>query len=476
MHTTNHPMPKTQFPSEAEKRHLDSLSRLQRLYDGDHAKIYGIKDYFIDDAKTERKLYITTNLPALITDYFADMQIGEGLNYVVEGDAQETLDEIVEDNMLDEVLYDIAQDQSRLGYGVLRVRTGEGEGEETDVIFEDVDPSEYFPEYDARDRRKKNPIKVTLVSWITDPMGKYKNGLMYKTVYTRIDKVVTVHYEISESKADKTEGVPLNNVPEYVSAYPEIGEAAITLEETERIPVWEITNLKGRTNPKGKSDYKDIDSLIQEINDRMTHVSVQLIKHLNAKLAVATGTFTDEEGDTSITKVHEIDFIEVGEGEQAPTYVNNANSMLDSAFKYTDKVMLTALGIAKVPPELLNLEGISGGNEKVEAMRIRLFPSMRKVHRKQVAMRYAVEQALAYALAVKGKEDQKVRVEYDDVLPKDMTQVVNQMVARKAAELVSTETAIREMDDISKDEAMNEIERIRSEAPEIEPFEALPEA
>ena len=90
-------------------------------------------------------------------------------------------------------------------------------------------------------------------------------------------------------------------------------------------------------------------------------------------------------------------------------------------------------------------------------------------------MRYAVEHALEYALRVMGKEDAKVSVEFDDVLPKDMTAVVNQMVARKSADLVSTRTALEKMDDLSTEEAENEAERIRSEAPEIAPFEALPE-
>jgi len=464
------------FPTDKQMRYLDQLRNYQRLYDGEHAELWGIKDYFVDDTKTEKKLYITNNLPALITDYFADMQIGEGLSYSTEDEeAQKTLNEMIEENNLDEVLYDIAQDQSRYGYGILRVRTTEdGEGD-MKVVFEDVNPNEYFPEYDARDRRHNNPTKVTLVSFLADPLGKYANGLMYKTIYERKDEEVTFRYELRECKVDKTEGTLLNDNAEYVTLYPEIADAPVTLEYTKRIPIWDVRNLKGRTNPQGKSDYKDVESLLREINDRMTHVSVQLIKHLNAKLAVPTGTLSDEEGEEASVKAHEIDFFEVGEGQMVPQYINNTNSMLEAAFKYTDKLMLTALGIVKVPPELLNIEGMSGGNEKVEAMRIRLFPSMRKVHRKQVAMRYAVEHALEYALRVMGKEDAKVSVEFDDVLPKDMTAVVNQMVARKSADLVSTRTALEKMDDLSTEEAENEAERIRSEAPEIAPFEALPE-
>lgn len=463
------------FPSIGQVRHMQVLEQWQKLYDGEHAQIYGIKDYFVDDAKKEKKLYITTNLPALITDYFADMQIGEGINYSVDGEqGQEELDAIVEENMLDELLYDVAQDQSRLGYGVIRVRTQDAADGELDVVLEDVDPSEYFPEYDPRDRRKKNPTRVTLVSWIDDPVGKYKHGLMYKTVYERTGEQVTVRYDLRENKVDKTEGIPLNEKPEYIALYPEIAEAPLKLEKATRIPVWEVTNLRGRTNPMGKSDYKDIDSLIREINDRMTHVSVQLIKHLNAKLAVPTGSLSDESGEQAIAKVHEIDFFEVGEDEKMPQYIDNANSMIDQAFKYTDKLMLTALGIVKVPPELLNIEGSAGGNEKVEAMRIRLFPSMRKVHRKQVAMRYALTQALQYALAVKGVEDASVRLEFDDVLPRDMTQIVDQIVKRKTVDLISTETAIKKLDDVDREEALNEMERIRSEAPAFEPFNELP--
>lgn len=467
------------FPTEAQRSRMVELKKWKRLYDGEHYLVFGVKDYFVDDQKKEKKLYITANLCALITDYFADMEVGEGLVYSIDDDkAQTQLDEIVEANGLDELLFDIAQDQSRYGQGVFRVRREKGETEEASTaVFEDIEPSEYFPEYDSRDRRKRNPVKVTLVSWITDPTGKEKYGLMYKTIYERVGKVVTVRYEVRAANADMTEGINLVGKLDYASFYPEMADAPLVLDGTERIPVWEVNNVRDSSKNAGKSDYKDVEGLIDEINNRLTHVSVQLIKHLNAKLAVPAGANSDEEGEEAVQRTHEIDVIEVEEGDPMPQYISNANSMLEQAFKYTDKLMLITLGIAKVPPELLNIEGAAAaGNLKVEAMRIRLFPSMRKTHRKQTALRYAVEQALAYALALEGvATDKKVNVEFDDVVPVDMNSLVNQVVARKTASLISTQTALQEMDGIGEEEAMEEIARIKAEEPVIEPFNEVPE-
>lgn len=464
------------FPTAEQLTRMKELKRWRQLYDGDHYLVFGIKDYFVDDQTKEKKLYITANLCALITDYFADMEVGEGLQYSIDDDAmQEKLDTIVETNSLDELLFDIAQDQSRYGQGVLRVRRDEDAEGNVVATFEDVDPSEYFPEYDSRDRRKKNPTRVTLASWIADPTGKNKNGLIYKTIYERTGTSVTLRYEVVLAKSDRTEGASVKGMPEYVVFYPEVAEAPMAIDEIKRIPVWEVNNVKDSQRKSGKSDYKDIEGLIDEINNRLTHVSVQLIKNLNAKLAIPAGSNGDEEGEESVNRVSEIDIIEVEEGGITPTYISNANAMLDSAFKYTDKLLLIALGIAKVPPEILNVEGsVGGANLKVEAMRIRLFPSMRKTNRKQTSLRYAVEGALNYALALEGNTtDKKVNVDFSDVVPTDMTSLVNQMVARKSADLVSTQTAIQEMDGVSEQEAQAEIDRIKAEQPVVEPFNNL---
>jgi hypothetical protein len=470
-------MPTQSFPSTDQIKQVALIEHNARLYDGDHAAIFGIKDYFIDDTKKVQKLYIAANLPAMITDYFADMMIGEGLTYSIEDDTtQKELDIIVDENAMDEMLLEIAQDQSYAGFGVLRVRQTEEEGQ-VNVVVESVDPQEYYPKYDARDRRRTNPTEVTLAAWLVDPVGKHKGGIIYKTVYKRVNQLVTVQYEVWSQAADKTEKENLKSDPAYVAIYPEIAKEPMTLEKAKRIPVWEVSNTRTRKNPLGKSDYKDIQGLVQEINDRLTHVSIQLIKNMNSRLAVPAGWLGDEEGSENRPKPHEIDMFEMNQGEPEPKYIVNTNPMIDQAFTFVDKIILMALGIAKVPPELLNVgDAVAGANLKVEAMRIRMFPTMRKIHRKQNAMKPAVEQALTYALELKGKakDGLTVAVDFDDVLPVDMLQLVTQMVERKTAGLISTRTAIEEMDGLTDEEAQAEMDRIDEEQPTIEPFQSFP--
>lgn len=470
-------MPTQSFPSSAQFALIRQIEHNAQLYDGEHAAIFGIKDYFIDDTKKLRKLYIAANLPAMITDYFADMMIGEGLTYSIEDDeTQKALDVIVDNNALDEMLLEVAQDQSYAGFGVIRVRQTD-ETTEPKVVVESVDPQEYFPTYDIRDRRRTNPTAVVLATWMDDPTGLHKAGIIYKTVYKREGVKVTVSYEVWSQATDKTEKANLSSTAAYVALYPEIAREPIVLDKAKRIPVWEVSNTRTRKNPLGKSDYKDIEGLVQEINDRLTQVSIQLIKHMNARMAVPAGWLGDEEGEDNRPKPHEIDMFEMNQGDPEPKYIVNSSPMLDQGLTFIDKIVLMALGIAKVPPELLNVgDAVAGANLKVEAMRIRMFPTMRKIHRKQNAMRPSLEQALNYALALDGKakEGLSVSVSFDDVLPVDMLQLVTQMVERKTAGLISTRTALEEMDGLTDEEAQAEMERIEEEKPTIEPFQPFP--
>lgn len=466
----------TSFPTPRQLEHLKELKRSDRLYDGDHAKIFGIKDYFKDQTMKERKFYLTVNLPALITDFFADMCIGDGL--VVEAssdDDKKKVMEMAENLELDEIAYDLAQDQSKYGYAVVRVRA-----EDKKAFIEDLDPASYFPEFDNRDVRKTNPMKVTIASWIVDPFGKHKNNLIYKTIYERTrapeaeNDTISVRYELRAAKADRTEGENLKDDTQYNGLYPEITQEPEVLEWTSRIPIWEIANLKSRKNRHGKSDYKDVESLVQEINDRFTHVSIQLIKHLNSKIAVGAGSLSDEEGDEAVTRVHEVDFFEVEEDGITPQYVESKNPLVEVAMKYVDKLAVYALSITKVPPEILNIEGVSAGNMKVEGMKIRQFPTTRKIERKQKTLRGVLTSVLETAMKIEGAEELNgISIDFVDAMPVDQAARVAEMVDRKVAGLISTKTAIERLDDMTPEEAQKELDRINEEQPEIEPFEDI---
>jgi len=112
------------FPNKQQRVRLETNQRNLRLYDGRHYKVFGIKDYFVDDTRKERKLYIAANLPALITEYFADLIMGQGAMFFIEGEKEsEALSKIVRGNKLNDTLYQESLDQSTFGYGVLRVRS-----------------------------------------------------------------------------------------------------------------------------------------------------------------------------------------------------------------------------------------------------------------------------------------------------------------------------------------------------------------
>lgn len=452
------------FPNKQQRVRLETNQRNLRLYDGRHYKVFGIKDYFVDDTRKERKLYIATNLPALITEYFADLIMGQGAMFFIEGEKEsEALSKIVRGNKLNDTLYQESLDQSTFGYGVLRVRSDVNDP--TKPIIELVQTDSYYPEYDFRDTTQ--PSRVTLASFIKDPRGEQKRGLIYKTIYEKDGEKITLRFELRFLNSDSTQGEEVDPV-KYSQYFPELTEEPLTIEGTTRIPVWQIDNTRRAGDPFGKSDYKDIEPQLEEVNNRVTHISIQLIKHMNARMAVPPSTLPDGKKDK--IKVKDIDLIEVAKEDHMPAYITNSNPLIEECFKFIDMEIQQALGIAKVPPEMVRPES-SSGNDKVEAMRLRLFPSLRKVARKRLAFESVLQEALTFALSIAGVEtENEIRIVWDDVLPVDMVALTLQMVERSTAGLVSKRTAISTLDDLTDEQADQELERIRQEEPAIEPF------
>lgn len=439
------------FPNEKEKKRLESLRKYEELYDGEHFALFGIKDYFVDGSKEQKKLYIAVNLPALISEYYADMVVADGI-YVDTDDeqVQEVVNDIYSRNSLDVAFYESSITTSKSGFSVFRVRVDAFER----VIIEEIPVDQYFPQADG---------SIVLASYITlvSSMTGKKFKFLYKQVYTQAtptSNVMLTHelWKVNGQK-DPTERVPVTDYMPNIES--DIMDTGFPI-----MPVFQINNSKSSKSSFGKSDYKDPMPLFDEINNRITQISVQLIKHLRARIAVPAGTL-DQEG---AVKVSESDVFEVGDGDKMPQYITNSNPLIDSGFAQLDKLILLVSAVTKIPAEEMGYPG-KGGAEKPEAMRIKLFSTIRKVSRKRIYMEQVIIDMMNLALLLKGvklpsdQERFELRVKWTDALPIDDNLLTERLNAQVQGGLKSKRKAIRELQDIYDTELDEEIALIEEE-------------
>lgn len=443
-------MAKQEFPSKEDFIRLKNLKKYKDLYDGEHYKVFGIKDYFVDLKDKERKLYITTNITALISEYFADLVVGDEVSFIsTEKDQQELLDGIIERNNIKVNIFESAITQSTFGFVPMRVR----KDEEGNAVIEEVPVDQYFPEFSSSIGQEMNAVVLASFIKITDKITGKENDRLLKQIY-EIDRndVVTFKFELwsVDSKKVQKERVPLS---EYD---PDLSENPIIIEEINELPIVQINNIKSSGQLFGKSDYKDIQPLVQEHNDRVTHISVQLIKHMNARLSVPQGTL-DDKGEL---RAAEVDMFEVGEGDTKPEYVTNNNPLIDKGFEQILQLLRRISAISKVPTDVLGIEP-KGGVEKVEAMRLRLFNTTRKVARKRLYIEGRLKGILKMALQLEGiKDPADISIEWGDPLPEDELTKTTIAIDQIQGGVKSKRKAIKELQELTDEELDAELAEI----------------
>jgi hypothetical protein len=231
------------FPNEKEKKRLEALRKYEELYDGEHYALFGIKDYFVDGTKEQKKLYIAVNLPALISEYYADMVVADGIYVDTEDEAiQEAINEIYSTNSLDVAFYESSITTSKSGFSVFRVRVDAFER----VIIEEIPVDQYFPQADG---------SIELASYITliSTLDGKKHKFLYKQVYSQLtpgSNVILTHelFKVNNQK-QPTERVA---VTEYMDIVSDTMDTGLPI-----MPVFQINNSKSSKSLFGKSDYKD---------------------------------------------------------------------------------------------------------------------------------------------------------------------------------------------------------------------------
>jgi len=455
----------TVFPNKQQFQHLEELAFYSDLYEGKHYERFKYKDdiFGFKNKDEERLYYIACNVTSLISEYFADMVVGK--DFLIDADdsnIQDEINKIVNDNNLKVKLYESAITQSSEGFSTLRIREKNGE-----PIIEEIPENQYFPYFTGTLEAEFD--SVTIASFIDMEEGSGKNKTyLWKEIYTKESDVVYVEYQwwttkdevfandqiTGDSMIRKVQG---NQLSLSQSPFPDLAEGKQRTEFLD-YPIYQVNNVKRAKDDFGKSDFKDIAPIINDLNFQLTQLSYQLTQHGASRLIVGQGSL-DENGNLfSNSKV-----IEVGNGEVEPKYINNQNAQIDAVFKSIQQSLMLIAAIAKIPKEVFGLDNGTGA-ETATAMRIRNFNPMRKVERKRYAYEVQLKNLIRECLNLKGIQyDGAINIKWGEVMPVDVDIETNNLVAQVNSGLKSKEKAIKELQKLDTEELEAEIAQIQVE-------------
>lgn len=263
---------------------------------------FKVKSDLAHDIEKDEVLYIPVNLARVITRIFRDYVIGLGYNVdFAKGDEinkafVETSDEIELQVKLDEAV----NNQSSIGYGILRLRAvTDGSGKATPRV--EVIP---LPNYcanmeglnigdDFRDIKEHYIFSVQKDAndrtyFYVDRYEKLDNG-QWKGYYGERwanNGSFILNDRIQEAESEEI----LDDLPLFILNNDLDNPHVVSDEEDGAVKMVNGKSSVGNI-PRffHQSDYVDIADILQEINDRGSQISVEFIKNLTSKMSVPAG-------------------------------------------------------------------------------------------------------------------------------------------------------------------------------------------
>lgn len=414
------------------------------------ADVFNIKSYLTDNKKKDEILYIPYNVVALGSGWFADFVIGDWVEVEINDDnAQSVWNDIASNNGFNEIVYDMAIEQSQYWYSVAKIR----KDEDGDVIIDQI-PYEYFV-----------PVFEGLYLW--DDIKKIhiisKNVVQSKSWQDKA-RITTIRPKTDEEWIENKDWLYLIETGIYekngISSEWNLTEEELT-EEIEFKNFYIVNNKKKGDKMLWISDYIDAFDLIEEINDRLTQVSVQFIKHLGSKISVpfAMRKFLEDQKidmDALSVLVHK-------DGEQPAKYIENTNYLISDALDYIDKILRFIGAVIQIPNSFLWVEE-SGWAEKVEALKLRMIRFLKKVKRKQLMFTKNLKEIVKDSLKLAGVEwEFDITIKYSDEDLTDAETLAERYIEMFDKKLLSKESAIGYLMNWDKKSVVKEIKIIDAE-------------
>lgn len=437
------------FPNDIERDRIAVIGDYRKLSeDNEQFAVLGVHDVIRKQYKDAKSLiYLAHAIPARISEFYGDFVQGDVDKLIIapkKSDNQDLVDfvkQVVYENDLKERISDIGEEQSEFGYVVLLGRL-DNDG---NFIIDIVPPDQYFPQPDG---------SVIFATYKRDPDDITGKRLL---LYTQHYQMVNGKCQI-ERQAFKTDERGVASEEYSLSAMSQIlGREIKPLEviDIDELPIRQIDNGRKTKYGFGKSDYADIMPQLAEINERATHISTQLLKNLDAKMALPQSLFVDgvlPQGDA---------YAIGSKDDIIPQYISNTNTLIADVREHIIFELKIISFVTGVP--MFHLLG-TAQPERVESLKIQLFSALRKTTKKRAKIKRALLDMFRIGAKLKNIPlDDDIIISFSSPLPEDELVEAQVEQIKVQAGISSRVSAMERLENYSEEEAINELKRIANE-------------
>ena len=457
------------WPPKSEVERMERYEQNLNLYEQNHDEVYG------DWWRTLRQdihasLEMVVGFPQTLSNHWGDLLVGEPPAYSVAGnkegeagtdedDAEEMLQDLVERTRLNTVIREACIDYSRFGDALIKVRRKNGRAH-----LEAISPQIWFPVVDRADIRD---VKAHVLAWVFDD-GNTDIAKRRKFLHAEIHEPGRIERRVFEmSDGDSTIGrqLPEAEAQEWFGDFKEepIGTQA------DGMLVLHVANDRPTNSLFGYDDYAVIDSYVQETETRLAQWSRINDRHADPPVAGPPIARPEAGSDEAYAVATGERYIEVESDTMLPQYIQQNLSVetIKAELDWIEERMYREASVSGIAFG----QSRTGYAESGSALRLRMQPDLTKAARIRTAFDPVIVEAIRLASVLEPETATLtgITVGWKDGLPEDEREKVQSETAKRSAGLTSLVSSIMRLENISREDAEKEVERIREEQQSAEP-------
>lgn len=451
------------WPPEEHAERLEEYAHYRKLFFGKHQEVFPRIDSWLSKELDKTLIYIVCNYAGLISKICADLLFGEQLEVNV-GDEkskeQLAMNDIIASNSLHIKNYEMALSTSWRGDTVIKARFGKRTAwdDSQRVVIETVPAHYFFPHLNSDNIQE---MTGATLAWVKKNPGDKKTYLRKE-----IHEPGLIRNELWLLDGDSIKKqVPLSTIPDYkdLEEEQETGYPGLLVEH---IPNWRLDDMFW-----GISDYHDLDSLFDALNNRVSRIDSILDKHSDPKLILPPGSMEyDERLGRYYIEKEALQCMEIDGDSEAmdlPRYLV-WDAQLEAAFRQIDKLVEMLMLMSEVSPAVFGMDK-QGAVESGRALKFRMLRTLAKVNRKQLYFDQALRNILYVAQVLDVTHGRgsysptEPHLQWADGIPNDPKESAEIESLRMSASLTSRESAIRRLDGLEGHLLQEELDKINQD-------------
>lgn len=460
------------FPTDADFERLKQENNWNKLYecevyDKDEMKgVFRLKELFAADPDAKEILAIALNTPQLIVDAGVKFLFGKPVQVRHKNkDIQKKIDAIWDKNRMQVKLKESAASYQAIGHTQFNVRRDivkdEKGNDVNEIIIEEVAFDNWFPDFGGVPRGARSKSN-RIVSFLTQ---KVPGEMAKRYIYVMDHFEGRIEHSLWTDNGGRAETqVQLQTMPGLAESIGIQGDQ-VTMTYTEQTGIneklcFQVDTQKTVKKRFGRSLLLPIFPLLEEVNDRLTQMSLQFWKNFDPLLEVPSSSVTqDKDGNV---KRKSLDVIIKEEGQPDSRYVTNDNPLLDPMMKYVDKFVENCMNLTFTPRSFA-MPDDKGGVESAESLKTRFMLFLKRINDYSEVYDEAIRRSLRLALFLLDKtalNEKDLEITFDPGLPKDMKVETEWIAEAYRAGLISRRRAVMMLQNLEGEQLESELKEI----------------